>query len=236
MIGRLRRIATILVGVVLVGCAAAPSGPVLLPTPLPHQPECQVATEARPLCIVVLGDSIASGVPLSGEARWWVRLGSLLSAALPDRRVVVDSWAVPGSRVDVLESAARDQPALDSYDVAIVIEGVNDEIALPIVAWRSRYEAAIEAIERRGLVVIVGTPPPSFENGAFATRYEPTVAAVREVAAGRRPLLDIAARWHADGAPAAATYYSDLIHQSAVGQRLMAEMAREVVLEAIGFY
>jgi lysophospholipase L1-like esterase len=233
MIRRSRVLAAILAGWVAVSCGSLQSGQVL-PTALPQQPECLTALERRPLCVLILGDSIASGVPLSGDDRWWVRLGSVLSAALPDRRVVVDSWAVAGSRVDVLESVAQDQPALNSYDVAIVIEGVNDQIALPIDAWRARYEAAIAAIERHGLIVVVGVPPPSFENGAFATRYDPTAAALREVAAGRRPILDVAARWHADGVAVAATYYSDLIHQGAVGQRLMAEMARDVVLEAIG--
>jgi lysophospholipase L1-like esterase len=233
MIGRRRLIATIIVGWVVVGCASAQSdlGP---PTPLPQQPECQAALERPHLCVLVLGDSIAAGSPLSGDDRWWVRLGSALATALPDRRVVVDSWAVPGSHVDVLESAARDQPALGSYDVAIVMEGVNDRTSLPIDAWRARYASAIAAIERRGLIVVVGTPPPSFEGGAFTASYDPIAAALREVAAGRRPLLDIAARWHADGATVAATYYSDLIHQGPVGQRLMAEMARDVVLRAIG--
>lgn len=236
MIGRRRLVAATLVGGILVGCGTAGSSQVPGPTAGPQQPECPATNEPRPLCVLVLGDSIASGVPLNSDDRWWVRLGSLLGAALPDRHVAVDSWAVPGSRVDVMEAAARDQPALNSYDVAIVIEGVNDESTLPIGAWRSRYEAAIAAIERQGLLVVVGTPPPSFENGSFATRYDPTAAALREIAAGRRPLLDIAARWHADGATVAATYYSDLIHQGAVGQRLMAEMARNVVLEAIGVH
>jgi len=186
------------------------------------------------LCILVLGDSIADGTPLTGDDRWWVKLGKLLQPDLPGQRIEVDSWAVPGSRVDVLESAARDQPALKSYDVAIVIEGVNDEIVASIAEWRPRYEAAISAIERTGLIVIVGTPPPNFENGTFATRYDPTAAALREVAAaGHRPLLDIAARWHADGAAKAATYYSDLIHQGAAGQALMADLARGVVLDVL---
>jgi lysophospholipase L1-like esterase len=233
MIGRRRLIATIVMGWVVAGCGAAQSAPGP-PTPLPQQPACQAALEQRPLCVLILGDSIAAGSPLSGDDRWWVRLGSGLGAALPDRRIVVDSWAVPGSHVDVLESAARDQPALGSFDVAIVIEGVNDQTSLPIDVWRARYKAAIGAIEGRGLIVVVGTPPPSFEDGAFTTRYDPIAAALREVAAGHRPLLDIAARWRADGSTVAATYYYDLIHQSAVGQRLMAEMALDVVLEAIG--
>jgi lysophospholipase L1-like esterase len=224
---------TLLLGLALVAaCGSTPvaEGP---PTPLPPQPPCRTAANREPLCIVVLGDSIASGVPLEGDDRWWVRLGSMLRATFPGRSVVVDSWAVPGSQVDVLESAAGDQPALGSYDVAIVIEGVNDQASLPMDAWRDRYKAAISAIESRGLVVIVATPPPSFEDGSFATRYDATAAAIRDVAAGGRPLLDIAARWHADGASVAATYYSDLVHQGVVGQRLMADMARDTVVDAV---
>ena len=159
MIGRL--FSALLIGGILAGCTAATPSADTLPTPLPRQPECRVSQEPRSLCVVILGDSIAAGVPVLGEERWWVRLQSLLGAALPDRHVVVDSWAVPGSRVDVLESAARDQAALDSYDVAIVIEGVNDDGGLPINDWRMRYEAAIAEIERGGLLVIVGTPPPT---------------------------------------------------------------------------
>ena len=160
MIGLRRLTATLVLGWVLVGCGSAntAAGP---PTPLPQQPPCHAALEQRPLCVLILGDSIAAGSPLTGDDRWWVRLASGLGSALPDHRVVVDSWAVPGSHVDVLESAARDQPALGSYDVAIVIEGVNDQTSLPIDAWRVRYEAAIAAIEGRGLIVVVGTPPPT---------------------------------------------------------------------------
>jgi lysophospholipase L1-like esterase len=225
--------ATVLLGLAVIGCGSATPDQGR-PTPLPKQAECKVAREEQPLCILVLGDSIAAGEPLRGSDRWWALLASALGSALPDYDVAVDSWAVSGSQIDVLESAARDQPALDSYQIAIVIEGVNDEATLPIDDWRKRYEAAIAAMERRGLVVVVGTPPPSFERGGFMTRYDVTAATLREVAANRRPLLDVAARWHADGAATASAYYADLIHQSAVGQRVMAEMARDVVFEAIG--
>ena len=43
-------------------------------------------------------------------------------------------------------------------------------------------------------------------------------------------LLDIAQRWHADGAAIASAYYSDLIHQGPAGQAVMAELAGGVVL------
>lgn len=227
-----RALASLLLGLAVVGCgAAAPSQ--VWPTPLPSQAACKTVLEARPLCIIVLGDSIAAGTPLTGDDRWWQVLASALKSELPDRSITVDSWAVSGSQVDVLESAARDQVALDSYDLAIVIEGVNDQASLSVDAWRSRYEGAVAAMEARGLVVIVGTPPPSFESGAFATRYDEIAATIRRVASDRRPLLDVAARWRADGATTAGAYYADLIHQNALGQRLMADLAYEEVRKLI---
>ena len=164
-----------------------------------------------------------SGCRSLGDDRWWIRLGAALTQSLPDRHVVVDDWAVSGSRVDVLEAVARDQSALSTYDIAIVIEGVNDQAVTPIADWQPRYEAAITAIEQQGPVVVVATPPPGFENGDFIRLFDPTVAALREVAGDRRPLLDLAARWHADGAAVAAAYYVDIIHQSAAGQAVMAD-------------
>jgi lysophospholipase L1-like esterase len=186
------------------------------------------------LCIIVLGDSIAVGVPVEGDGRWWARLERLLATALPGRTIEVDNWAVSGSQVDVLESAARDQPAVGTYDIAIVIEGVNDEHVLTAAAWQPRYEAAIAMLESKGLTVIVTAPPPSYENGVFGTRYDPFAQAVRDVASRGRPLLDIAGRWHAAGATLAGTYYVDAIHQGAQGQVLMATMARDLVFEALG--
>jgi hypothetical protein len=152
---------------------------------------------------------------------------------MPGRAIVVDNWALPGARVDELASVIADQPNLGSYDMAIVVEGVNDQHTTPVDVWRPKYEAAIEALEDRGPTVIVATPPPGFENGAFTTRYDPTADALRGMATGDRSLLDIAARWHADGPTVAAAYYADLIHQSAVGQDVVAQMARDLIVKLI---
>ena len=228
------RLLTLLLAIsLLVGCnaPATAQGP---PTAPPIQPNCAGAADPQRLCIVVLGDSLGVGVPVQGGDRWWVRLGAALTESLPDRHVVVDDWAVSGSRIDILEAVARDQSALASYDIAIVIEGVNDQAVMAIHDWQPRFEAAITAIERRGPVVVVATPPPGFEDGAFITMFDPTAAALREVAGQRRPLLDIAARWRADGAAVASAYYVDIIHQSAAGQAVMAELARNVILGTIG--
>jgi lysophospholipase L1-like esterase len=225
----------VLVGLgLLAGCTQPASTPVPPPTPLPPQSACADHQLEATVCILILGDSIAEGVPLSGDERWWARMSRLVGAELPGRTIRVSSWAVPGSRVDVLAAAANTQSAITTYDIAIVIEGVNDEAWMPLAEWRSRYQAAIETLEAKGLTVLLGTPPPSFENGAFASRYDPTAAAIREVAGNRRPLVDIAARWKRDGPATASSYYSDLIHQGPAGQQLMAELATPIVLEAIG--
>src|SRR5262249_6299863 len=98
-------VAAAVVGLAAASCAAQPTG-YPPPTPLPAQPSCAVETEPAPLCVLVLGDSTAAGVPLTGSARWWEQLDRQLVAGLPGRQVEVDSWAVPSSRIDVLESAA----------------------------------------------------------------------------------------------------------------------------------
>lgn len=227
--------AILAVGVVLfVSTRMVPEpGLITLPTSLPPQSGCATAATPGSLCIVILGDSIGQGVPLTGDDRWWVRLQHLLATALPGRTVTIDNWAVSGSHVEVLESAARDQPEIGTYDVAIIIEGVNDVGTLSVDVWQPRYEAAVAALEARGVIPIVTTPPPSFENGAFGTRHDATAAAIRALAAsGRRFVLDLATRWRADGPTLAGTYYADSIHQSQAGQVLMSTMARDVVLAA----
>lgn len=204
-----------------------------LPTPLPPQAGCATASTAGSLCIVILGDSIGQGVPVTGDDRWWIRLQRLLSTALPRRTVTIDNWAVSGSQIDVLESAARDQPAIGTFDVAIVVEGVNDLASRPVEAWQPRYAAAIAMLEAKGAIAIMTTPPPEFQNGTFGTRYDASAAAIRELAQARRPVLDLAARWRVDGPAAASTYYVDTIHQSLAGQILMASLASDVVVKAI---
>ena len=222
------------VATLVLGCSGSTvAAPIGGPSPKPPQPGCAAAREPNSLCILILGDSIADGVPLEGDRRWWRQLQRDLAAALPNRTIQVDDWAIPGAQISVLESAARDQREVGTYDIAIVIEGVNDEHVMGAEAWRPRYEASIESLEAKGLTVIVTAPPPIFENGAFGTRYEPFAQAVRDVASRGRPLLDISSRWRADGPTVAATYYADLIHQSAGGQDVMASMARDIVLEAI---
>ena len=156
--------------------------------------------------------------------------GAGLADALPGREVAVVNWAVPRGRVNVLESAADDQPNLESFDIAIVIEGVNDVDHTPTDEWTKRYEDAVVRLEERGLTVVVAAPAPSFSDGAFQTRYDDVDAAVRAMAGPNRPLLDIAARFRADGSDVAAAYYADGLHQSDAGQQVIAKMATDVIM------
>jgi len=216
-----------------VGCAGGPADMSASPAAAPIHPACAQADVSGGLCIVILGDSIGVGAPLTGDDRWWPQLRGLLEVALPGRTIAIDNWAVSGSQVDLLESSAA-QPAIASYDLAIVLEGVNDvRVATPIDAWRSRYEAAVARIESQGTTVILATPPPEVSNGSFDTRFDPLAAAIRAVAATNRSLVDLSARWRADGATAATTYYVDEIHQGPAGQAVMAMLTRDVVLEAL---
>lgn len=230
---RISRI-VVLAALAVGACTSAQPASNAPPTPLPRQPGCTTAATNDSLCIVVLGDSIGQGVPSTGDDRWWVRLRLLLTNALPGRHVTIDNWAVSGSRVDVLESATRDQPEIDTYAIAIIIEGVNDAATTPIEAWQPRYRAAVKELQARGVIPILVTPPPSYEDGGFGTQYDATAGAIRDVAAaGPWPLLDLAAQWRAAGPTIAGAYYVDLIHQSDAGQIVMAALARDVVLEAV---
>jgi len=150
-----------------------------LPTPLPPQSGCATASTAGSLCIVILGDSIGQGVPVTGDDRWWIRLQRLLATALPGRTVTIDNWAVSGSQVGVLESAPRDQPEIGTYDIAIIIEGVNDVGTTAVPTWRPHYEAAVAGLEAKGVIPVLTTPPPEFHDGTFGDRYDATAAAIQ---------------------------------------------------------
>ncbi len=212
------------------GCLSTGKAP---PTPLPPQPACGISNEPESLCIVILGDSTAEGVPLEGADRWWVQLGDRLRDALPGRPVEIDSWAVPASRIDVLESAAVDQPELASFDIAIVLEGVNDIGHTPLDEWSARYKAVVEQLESKGATVVVTTPLPHFENGAYTARHDALDDAVRSLGGPHRPVLEIARPWLADGPGVGATYYVDTLHVGAAGQRRMADLALDVILRVV---
>ena len=178
-------------------------------------------------CILVLGDSIASGEGATGSDRWPARLEALLRTNFPERTVTVSNLAQAGSQVDLLERQVAALP-LEPYDVAIVISGINDASTRTIDQWAPRYAAVIEALEDAGLTVVIGTAPPTLEDGAYTDRF-PEVAAELRMIAGDGPMLDLAKDWLDLGVDTAGDYYKDEIHQNAAGQALIAEKARVVV-------
>jgi lysophospholipase L1-like esterase len=182
------------------------------------------------LNILVLGDSIAAGDPLTGKDRWSATLERLLAAALPERVIHVCNAAVGGSRIDFLESSIAGRSDLDRYDVALVIEGVNDDGFTPLDEWARRYAGAVSLLEAKGLGVVIGTAPPTLVEGQFTARYQPIAEELRRIAAREgRLLLDVDRHWRDLGPNDAGPFYSDLIHQGPAGQAVMAEMAASLV-------
>ena len=212
-------------------CATASTAtPTASATPAP----CR-GTSDDTTCILVLGDSIAAGEGAAGVDRWPSRLEALLRQDLPGRDVMVSNWAQGGSQINLLEDRVAELP-LGSYDVAIVITGLNDASVRPLDEWSPRYRAAIEQLEDAGLAVVIGTAPPALEGGAFTERFAAVADALRTIA-GTRPMLDLDQEWRALGVGTAGGYYVDAIHQNAAGQAVIAERAREVlvpILESSG--
>jgi lysophospholipase L1-like esterase len=179
----------------------------------------------------VLGDSIAAGHPLEAPDRWTDRFAETLRGALPDRVVEVLNVASRGAGIDSLEASVGAQQDLADFQVAIVIEGVNDVGVTPIDGWARRYRMVVETLERRGVVVVVGTAPPAFGSGQFFDTYDQVASTLRSIAAeGQRPLLDIEGNWREIGPKKAESFYVDVIHQNAAGQALMADRASSLTL------
>ena len=144
---------------------------------------------------------------------------------------MVSNWAQGGSQINLLESRVAELP-LGSYDVAIVITGLNDTTVRPLDEWSPRYKAAIEKLESAGLTVVIGTAPPALEGGVFTDRFAAVADELRAIA-GTRPMLDLEQDWRELGAETAGGYYLDVIHQNAAGQAVIAERARSVLDEIL---
>ena len=186
-------------------------------------------SDPHPLRILILGDSIAAGSPLSAPDRWSDRMEATLQVANPGRCVEARNVAVGGTMVDFLEASVA-QPDLDTFDIAIVFEGVNDLGYVPFDEWRTRYEAAVGRLEAHGLRVVVGTPPPTIVDGSFEHKLDGLAAAESSIACDHgRPLLDVERHWREIGAKVAASYYVDAIHQGGLGQMVMSDMAARLI-------
>ena len=204
-------------------CAAPPTATPASPPPAP----CPRAAGDSTTCILVLGDSIAAGDGAAPGDRWPAQLEVLLRQAAPDHDVVVSNWAHGGSEIDLLERRVAELP-LDSYEVAIVITGVNDTVNRGVDEWAPRYAAAIDRLEAAGVTVVIGTAPPTFEGGVFTDQFAAVAERLRTIA-GDRPMLDIAKEWKDLGVDGAGSYYLDMIHPNAAGQALIARRAKTIL-------
>ena len=183
--------------------------------------------------VVALGDSIAAGTYLSAPDRWTDQLEQILDSRLPKKGLTVTNRGAAGAEVDGLEAAVGRTDIRD-FDVAIVIEGVNDVGKTSIEDWAARYEQSVISLEAIGLEVVVGTAPPALRDGQFLDTYNETAARLRAIAGSKRTLLDIDARWRSLGAATVSGYYADLLHQTKSGQTAQAQLAADVLLGLVG--
>ena len=209
------------------GCTlvAEPGTVTVFQSAAPTQP--RPISALRPFHVAVLGDSIASGDDGSTalEDRWWSRAKTAIQAARPDRDVVMTDFGQIASGIEYLEQAAAKMDAR-YYQIAIIIEGRNDY--LTEAAWSPRYMRVIQALERQGVLVVLGTYPPALASGALVGFSRNPC--IRMMAGTTRPLLDLEARWMAAGPAVAAGWTSDGLHSSVAGQLIEAEMATALLL------
>jgi lysophospholipase L1-like esterase len=211
------------VAVVLAFCVAVSScaAPAALATPPATE---TVAPNA--FNVVVLGDSIAAGTGATGDStRWWIRVQTALRAALPERSIVVKNSARAGSGLDYLERTAATVSPI-AFQAAVIIEGRNDQV--DDGSWLSRYTAVVTGLEAKGIVVVIGTYPPTLSAGAFVPTGRTGV--IRTLAGPKRPLLDFEQRWLQAGPTMSVAWYADEVHANDDGQAIEAEVAVAVLL------
>ena len=195
------------------------------------QSACRSTSDHDAFRVLVLGDSIAAGYPLVQPNRWSDKLEQGLRQELPDFDVELRNDARSATQIDFLESSVAAHKDLWKYQVAIVIEGVNDVGVIPHAEWVRRYRTVIETIEAGGPAVIIGTPPPILAGGRFHSDGDRVAESLRRIAAqSDRLVLDIALLWRDLGAGAAAKLYADTIHPNLEGQTRIADLALRIAL------
>ncbi|MCW1248801.1 SGNH/GDSL hydrolase family protein [Acaricomes phytoseiuli] len=113
-----------------------------------------------PLQLLVLGDSIAAGL---GAERPKDTLGARLARGLAkrsERAVRLHTAAVVGSESSALAQQLSDLPEDYRPDLAVIVVGGNDVThRIPPGQACSRLAAAIEALQKLGASVVIGTCP-----------------------------------------------------------------------------
>ena len=161
------------------------------------------------------------------EDRWWSRATAAVNAAQPGR-TVVDPTSLCAAAALTTSSRPRPRSA-GEHQIAVIVEGRND--GLSDADWFPPFLKVIQGLERLGLIVILGTSPPTLSKGQFVLFGKN--ACVRSLAGSTRPLLDFEARWVAAGPTIAGPWYSDSVHASVAGQLIEAEMAATLLLAMI---
>ena len=116
--------------------------------------------DARPLRLVVLGDSTAAGIGVDDPADAYPALLARRLAAATGRRVELTALGIAGARVgDVATDQAPAAARLDP-DLVFVGIGANDVTHLTSLSdVRSGIETAIEVLREPGAAVVVAGPP-----------------------------------------------------------------------------
>jgi hypothetical protein len=121
---------------------------------------------ARPLHLVVLGDSLAYGTGKSSTRGWIERFRGKLSSQSP--ATVVVNLAAPGARIAQV-SARIPNAGDDATDVALVVAGTNDVLSLadPFGLALDEYGllARIRRLYPHAAIVVVNVPDMSRAGG-----------------------------------------------------------------------
>ncbi len=198
---------------------------------------------ARPLRLVLLGDSTALGV---GVERVTETVGGQLAMLLADapggRRVELSSVAVSGSRSSDLGTQVARALVGIRPDVAVVLVGGNDVIHLSRPGEAAEHLAsAVHRLCSVGVAVVVGTtpdlgaarafPPPLRQIIGWQGRRLARAQATAVENVGGVP-VDLAELTGAVFRADAGTYCHDGYHPSADGYRVWAHALLPAVIEA----
>lgn len=195
--------------------------------------------------LVMIGDSLAAGLgaDLPGET-----LGARLCKGVAKklkRPVRLTTVAVVGQHSDELAAQVARIPARLQPDVAVIVVGGNDVThRRPVVECVGHLVAVIDALQERGIPVVVGTcpdlamlravPQPLRTLGSLASRQlaEAQRQAALEVGAHVVTLATVAGPFFLDHPEE--MFSEDRFHPSSLGYRRTAKAMLPSVLAALG--
>ena len=181
---------------------------------------------------IVLGDSIAAGRNLPDSTQWWqYQLTQLLRAADPAHKFSVRNAARGGTNLQWSQDKVNAMD-LSPYNLALVIVGRHDADN-PGPDYVARLQTLIATLENARIRVLMATSPPNYVDGGFPAGPQTEMADLIRAAAGSH-LVDLKDSWWNIGPQLVGPLYADTVHQSALGQRLIARLMLQA-LEARGW-